>query len=178
MATVTAWTCPQCDSDDTDINTWEAWCFDCDWSITKDSDPDQFQRLREAELARRNHEQRMDPQELRTIREYLGLTAEALAGILSVRTDTIHKWERGNDQIPLRVNEEVAAIQRFTAESVGQLVAGLQDARDPEVGVYTRDEDLHAARPDLNHVTARWWRHVVARTSHEIPGLQIYTAKK
>lgn len=177
MATVTAWTCPKCDSDDTEINTWEAWCFDCDWYITKDSDPHQFQHRREAELIRRSHDERMDPQELRTIREYLGLTADALAGILSVRPDTVHKWERGKDPIPLRVNEEVADIERLTAEAVGQLVAMLQDAPDPAVGVYARDEDLYAARPDMQHLTARWWRHVVARAAHEIPGIQIMTAK-
>lgn len=49
------------------------------------------------------------------------------------------------------------------------------DLPDPVVLVYRRDEDMHAARPDIAHLPARWWRHVVARTAQEVPGLVITT---
>lgn len=41
--------------------------------------------------------------------------------------------------------------------------------------VYRTDADLHAARPGTEHLTARWWRHVVARAAHEVPGVVIGT---
>lgn len=65
----------------------------------------------------------MDGGELQTVREFLGLTIESLAGMLRVR----------------------------------------------------RDEDMHASRPDTAHLPARWWRHVVARAAHEVPGVEIVT---
>jgi len=114
--------------------------------------------------------------ELQTVREYLGLTHDALAGILGVNPRTVRSWESGRDRIPERVREEVERIESDTAAAVGELVAALGDMRDPAVAVYRTDEDLHAARPGLEHLTARWWRHVVARTVTEVPGVVIGTA--
>ncbi|MEN1977046.1 Aca2/YdiL-like domain-containing protein [Cellulomonas sp. P4] len=116
---------------------------------------------------------RMDPGELQTVREYLGLTLDALAGMLGVRQDTLRRWESGRDPIPHRVREEVEQIEAVTAAAVGEVVAALQNAADPTVRVYRTDEALHAARPDLAHLPARWWRHVVARAVHEVPGVVI-----
>lgn len=45
---------------------------------------------------------RMDGGEFQTIREYLGLTADVLAGILKVGARTIRAWESGRDPIPTR----------------------------------------------------------------------------
>lgn len=53
---------------------------------------------------------------------------------------------------------------------VGELVDALNDA--PRVVVYRSDEAMHAARPDIAHLPARWWRHVVARACQEVPGVQ------
>ena len=117
---------------------------------------------------------RMTAGELQTVREYLGLTTEALAGVLAVRHDTVRRWESGKELIPVRVREEIEAIEADTARAVGELVAALNDSPDPVV-VYRTDADLHAARPDMAHLTARWWRHVVARAAHEVPGLVIGT---
>lgn len=118
-------------------------------------------------------DQRMMGGELQTVREYLGLTGDALAGILGVQPRTLRAWERGRDPIPYRLREEVEAVEAATARAVGEVVAALRDARDPVVVVYRTDEELHAARPGTEHLTARWWRHVVARAAHEVPGVVI-----
>jgi DNA-binding XRE family transcriptional regulator len=118
---------------------------------------------------------RMTGGELQTVREYLGLTTEAMAGILGVRHDTVRRWESGRERVPERVRSEVEQVEADTAGAVGELVAALQDARDPAVVVYRTDADLHAARPDVAHLTARWWRHVVARACTEVPGVEVGT---
>lgn len=115
----------------------------------------------------------MDGGELQTVREYLGLTIESLAGILGVNPRTVRSWEAGRDPIPERIRVEVEAIEQSTADAVGDLVAALHDARDVSVRVYRRDEDMWAARPDTAHLPARWWRHVVARACEEVPGVVI-----
>lgn len=116
---------------------------------------------------------RMDGGELQTVREYLGLTIESLAGILGVNPRTVRSWEAGRDPIPERIRVEVEAVEQSTADAVGDLVAALHDARDVSVRVYRRDEDMWAARPDTAHLPARWWRHVVARACEEVPGVVI-----
>ncbi|ROR97772.1 uncharacterized protein DUF1870 [Salana multivorans] len=118
-------------------------------------------------------DERMTAGELQTVREYLGLTTDALAGILGVRPDTVRRWESGRDPIPHRVREEVEEVEAFTASIAGEVVAALHDQATPAVLVYRTDREMHAARPDTAHLTARWWRHVVARAAHEIPGLVI-----
>jgi len=114
---------------------------------------------------------RMDGGELQTVREFLGLTIESLAGMLRVNPRTIRSWEAGRDPIPARIRDEVALIEAMTAQAVTELVDALR--RDPVVAVYRRDEDMHASRPDTAHLPARWWRHVVARAAHEVPGVKI-----
>ncbi|MDM4761899.1 DUF1870 family protein [Galbitalea sp. SE-J8] len=124
---------------------------------------------------------RMKSGELQTVREYLGLTSEALAGILSVRNDTIRKWESGREPIPHRVREELERIEAYTAQCVGDVVQELRgvyaadDVADPAVIVYRTDAELHAARPGFDAYTARWWRHIVARAATEVPGVVIGT---
>lgn len=40
--------CPRCHSLDFAVNTWEAWCDNCDFYLTQDTDPETFTKLREA----------------------------------------------------------------------------------------------------------------------------------
>jgi DNA-binding XRE family transcriptional regulator len=121
---------------------------------------------------------RMDPGELQAVREYLGLTSPQLATLLGVRDDTVRRWESGRDPIPHRVREEVEQIEEATARAVDEVVTALEDARDVAVTVYRTDADMHAARPDLAHLPARWWRHVVMRACERVDGVEIVTAPR
>lgn len=116
---------------------------------------------------------RMDGGELQTVREFLGLTIDSLAGLLGVNPRTVRSWEAGRDPIPERIRIEVEQIEADTAAAVDELVAALRDAADVAVRVYRSDAELHAARPDTAHLPARWWRHVVARACEDVPGVEI-----
>lgn len=116
----------------------------------------------------------MNAGELRMVREFLGLTLEGLAARLGVGERTIRHWEAGTYLIPDGVRVEVESLESWTGDCVGALVAGLGDARDPAVILYPDDTALRAARPDLpGWVSARWWRHVVARACLEVPGVDV-----
>lgn len=118
---------------------------------------------------------RMTGGELLTVRDWLGLTGDALAAILDVDPRTVRSWEAGRYPIPDGVREDVEALEGHTARAVGDLVDALHEARDPAVIVYRTNAELWAARPDTRHLTARWWRHVVARAAQEVPGVAIGT---
>lgn len=111
--------------------------------------------------------------ELRVLREWLGLSTPTLARLMGVRADTVRRWETGRERIPRRVREEIEAIEQQTAIAVVQLVEALQDARDPLAVVYRDTEDLPADRPDIVRLGASWWRHVVARAVHLVPGVVV-----
>lgn len=142
---------------------------------TRPRSPDVMVRARPvaATDAAPSTQERMDPGELQMVREALGLTTRHLAAMLGVRDDTVRKWESGHGPIPHRVREEVEQIEHDTAAAVDELVAALRDARDPTARVYRTDEAMHAARPDMAHLPARWWRHVVYRAVSEVPGVRI-----
>lgn len=122
---------------------------------------------------------RMGSGELQMVREYLGLTGDQFAGMLGVNPRTLRSWEQGRDPIPERVREEVESIEATTASAVGEVVDALNsvvdDGDDPAVLVYREDASMHAARPAFSHMSARWWRHVVARAVQEVPGVEIVT---
>lgn len=124
---------------------------------------------------RLSESERMPAGELQTIREYLGLTGEAMAGLLHVNPRTIRDWESGREPIPYRIREEVEAIEAETDQAVGEVVQALTSSHDPDAAivVYRTDRDLHEARPDASHLTARWWRHVAYRAALEVPGTPI-----
>lgn len=132
---------------------------------------------------------RMTGGELQTVREYLGLGRPDLGALLAspttgrpVAEDTLRKWEVGKDPIPYRIRAEVEQIEADTAAAVDELATALRQARDagtqPAVVVYRTDDELHTARPDMSHLPARWWRHVVARAIYDtpdVPGVAIGT---
>lgn len=119
---------------------------------------------------------RMTGGELLTIRDWLGLTGDALARILHVDPRTLRAWEAGKYPIPDGVREEIEQLEEATARAVGEVVDALNEARDPAIAIYRSDAELHAARPGTEHLSARWWRHVVARAVQEVPGVEIGTS--
>lgn len=109
------------------------------------------------------------PHELRARREYLGLTYDAFATALGVRSDTARRWETGRDRIPGRVPQEIAELEAVTASWVTRL-------QEIEWGIH-RDGEPFLDFPDcpetdsdardlagLPWATARWWRHCAARS--------------
>ena len=124
--------------------------------------------------------------ELQTIREYLGLTGEDLARLVEVAPRTVRAWEAGTVPIPtarregrVPVREAVERLEAFTAAAVDDVVTAARAAHaagtQPAVVVYRTDDELHAARPDTEHLPARWWRHVVARAAEQVHGVAIGT---
>lgn len=118
-------------------------------------------------------EPRMPAISLQGAREFLGLTIDAMARLLSVNPRTVRSWEAGRDPIPVRVREEVEAIQERTAEVVTEIAAGLDDSGDAYMASFRTDEDFARDQPELAAAgyTARWWRHVSERVALEVPGL-------
>lgn len=117
--------------------------------------------------------ERISGAELRVWLDWLGLSQRTTAELLTVREDTLRRWLADREPIPIRVGEELEAIDAFTACAVGELITALQDARDPGVLIYRADNDLWALRPDLRPYDCRWWRMVVARATAEVPGVII-----
>ncbi|WP_313535568.1 hypothetical protein [Arsenicicoccus bolidensis] len=83
--------------------------------------------------------------------------------------------------MPGSVAAEVETLEDYTARAVGRVVDELRGARDPGLAIYDEAdpewsdlvESLQFERP----VPARWWRMVVARAVHEVPGVQIRSVR-
>lgn len=117
-------------------------------------------------------DERMTDAEFRTIREWLGVSSEWLAGHLGVSTRTIRHWEAGKYPIPDGVRLEIERLEEQTGEFVGRVVDALLDVPDPVVVVYRSDAEYHAAHPEVGF-PASWHRRVIARAAMEVPALQI-----
>lgn len=122
-------------------------------------------------------EERLTGAELRVWLDRLGLDPAEAGKVLGVRHDTVRHWISGRERVPIRVGEELKAIEARTATAVSEVVATLHDAADPTVAIYRTDADLWAERPELQPYGARWWRMVVARATAEVPGVEIEWAR-
>ena len=118
-------------------------------------------------------DERMTPAELRVITEWLGLRQRDVAGILGVDERTVRSWLAGKHPIPDGVRLEIEAVEERAALAVGEVVAGLRDVADVTATVYRTDGDLWERRPDTHPLPASWWRMVVARAMHEVPGVAV-----
>lgn len=118
----------------------------------------------------------MTGSELWAERERLGLAREDLARLLSVRGDTVRRWEIGKDLIPFAVRGEVRAIAAVTDDAVERLVAELCAMTTPRAVVYRHGHGpLPAARSDVERFGVSWWRAVAARATLQVPGARIGT---
>lgn len=114
----------------------------------------------------------MTPAELRVVREYLGLTGEALAVHLGVSSRTVRHWEAGVYAIPDGVRLEIEQLEELTATAVADAISQLMDVPDPVALVYRTDELYHYTHPGIP-LPAAWHRAVVARAAQEVPSLRI-----
>lgn len=117
-------------------------------------------------------EERMTDAELKVVREFLGLSGDALAAWLEVSPRTVRHWEQGKYPIPDTVRTLIESLETRTGGFVGQIVTRLMDEPDPGVVVYRTDSDYKAAHPDAEF-PASWYRAVIARVAQEVPGLSI-----
>jgi transcriptional regulator with XRE-family HTH domain len=117
-------------------------------------------------------DERMTDAELRTVREFLGLTGDWLAAHLGVSPRTVRHWEQGRYPIPDGVRLAVEDLEERTAEFVDAIAKDLRDARDPVVLVYRNDDEYRRMNPRAEFPAA-WHRAVVARVALEVPGLGI-----
>lgn len=100
----------------------------------------------------------MTPHELKVLLDWLGLDQRGLAEVLAVSERTVRRWVAGDSPVPAGVIRELADLEARTDAEV--LAAGAVEADPAE---YATDEDLWAARPDIDPLPVGWWRMVVAR---------------
>ena len=113
--------------------------------------------------------------ELRTIREYLGVTGDWLAAHLDVAPRTVRHWEHGKYAIPAGVAEAVEQLEAAAADAVTAGVTAYEDMPDPAAVpliTYRDDADYRAHHPEVTW-PASWHRAVCARIAEEVPGLTI-----
>lgn len=108
--------------------------------------------------------QPMSDAELRMVRDFLGLSAEWLAGHLGVALRTVRRWESGHSLIPDGVRVQVEELEAVAAGQVGAVVDALADSPD---AVLTLVLGGAGGFPDS------WWRMVAARVAQEVPGLHV-----
>lgn len=117
-------------------------------------------------------DERMTDAEIKTIREFLGVTGEWLAGHLGVSSRTVRHWEQGKYPVPDGVRLAVESLEERTGEYIGRLVDWLNDEPEPQIVTYRDDEEYQQADPRSPY-SASWHRAVVARTALEVRGLAI-----
>ena len=100
---------------------------------------------------------------LRVARERLGLTTEALAGLLGVHERTVRRWETGEAVVPEGVAADVADIRADAEQDVADAVLRL----DPDAPV------LVLPAVDGDRLPVSWWRAVAGRVAEQVPGVVI-----
>jgi transcriptional regulator with XRE-family HTH domain len=114
----------------------------------------------------------LEPLELRSIRESIGLTGERLAAVFGVRSDTLRRWESGRRPIPPRVRAELDAVVQATetawrTEAVAVWASVANGVATTDVVVWDDDESFAAANPFYASFGARWWRVIAGRVAAE-----------
>lgn len=128
--------------------------------------------VKKEESEEHERKERMVGIELTCIRESLGLTDNALAGILKVNPRTISSWQKGRDPIPYRVPSELEKLQAETEQAVEELVEKLKGEEEPVVFVCRSDREFAQLYPD-SKFNARWWRQVALKAAKQVEGARI-----
>lgn len=128
--------------------------------------------IKKEESEEHERKERMVGIELTCIRESLGLTDNALAGILKVNPRTISSWQKGRDPIPYRVPSELEKLQAETEQAVEELVEKLKGEEEPVVFVCRNDREFAELYPD-SKFNARWWRQVALKAAKQVEGARI-----
>ena len=110
----------------------------------------------------------MSPAEFLMVTEAMGWSRADTCRILSVADRTLRYWMAEPGRFPEGVGWEIERAEDFTASQVDQLVARLRSMDAPAVEIYRSDEELWAARPDMEPWPARWWRVVAYQACLEV----------
>ena len=84
--------------------------------------------------------------EIRTVREYLGLSRRELSQLLQVSEATVQNWEKGKYPPPPGVATEIARLEAFSGRTV-QAVLDAADHPSPCLLVYRQDADMPPPDP-------------------------------
>lgn len=117
----------------------------------------------------------MSDAQIRSAREHLGLSAEALAALLGVANRSVRRWEAGTHPIPPWGRAQVQALQREAAVAVEAIVAGASQARacGAALVTYRGDADYWSAHPGQRAYPASWHRAITARAAHAMPSATV-----
>lgn len=119
---------------------------------------------------------RMTGSELIVARSRLGMSRSEFARVLSVKEDTVRRWEIGKDPIPVRLGDEIREIEIATDRAVNSLLDDLRSMPSPRVVVFREHGQPGADRLDPAGYGPGWWRAVAGRAAQEVPGTRIGTA--
>lgn len=114
----------------------------------------------------------LHPAELKSTREYLGLSDTRLAKYLAatstrtVSARTVRNWEEGKYPIPDGVLGQLAALEEFTGAFVAERAKSLSDVPSPVFETYRSDAEC----PAEVHLGAAWHRAAAARIARAVPG--------
>jgi len=121
--------------------------------------------------------------ELRTMREYLGLSSLWLARYLKVNERKVTRWEMGELPIPDGVAAEVDDLYDEANAKVDELVAKYRpivqehSGQDVEIVTYRTDDEYwrETNQPGvgIDRLPARWHRMICARVADQVPGLVV-----
>ena len=115
----------------------------------------------------------MTPAKLRVVREWLGLTGEALSQVIGVQDRTIRRWEAGQVRIPDGARLDIERVGADADAEVAALVTQMSNAADVVALTYRTNAEFWAHRPELAPFPACWHHAIVARVEQEVPHLAI-----
>ncbi|UQE74179.1 hypothetical protein MYK68_15815 [Gordonia sp. PP30] len=128
-------------------------------------------------------EDRMDPSELRAVRERMGLSLDQMAALLRnqrggrLNPRTLRDFESGTVAIPEQIRERADDLWGMTETALGKLEDDWAFDRFTSIDVYRGDDDFHAAHPEYRAWPARWWLHVAARFAANQPTVRLRTVE-
>lgn len=106
---------------------------------------------------------------LQSAREYLGLTGDQMAAMLTnahgrpLGPRILRAFEQGTETISPNIRDQVENLLRESEMDIDAEVDRLISERASTITVWRTDNGFHTARPDLTHWPARWWRHAAAK---------------
>lgn len=120
--------------------------------------------------------------EVRTAREWLGLTGDHMAQRLGVNPRTLRSWEQGRDSVPGWLRPAIVEMKADTDRAVEIVSAGLVEEDDPVLFTYRSDEEFKEALktgmleriPHVSDWSASWHRHVCARAAGQVGARLVY----